>query len=107
MRGPKPAYPIALTSEEASDLRQLIRTYTTPQAVVVRARIVLTAAEQPDWSNQRIAQAAGTSDRMVRKWRRRWVETQSLQDAERSGAPRRFSPSAAGASDGSGVSAAP
>jgi hypothetical protein len=28
----------------------------------------------------------------VRKWRRRWSQTQSLNDAPRSGAPRRFSP---------------
>ncbi len=44
------------------------------------------------WSNQQIAQAAGTSDRQVRKWRARWESTQSLADAPRSGAPRRFSP---------------
>jgi hypothetical protein len=29
---------------------------------------------------------------MVRKWRRRWNETHSLDDAPRSGAPRHFSP---------------
>lgn len=43
-------------------------------------------------SNQQLAQAVGTSDRIVRKWRKRWTETQSLEDAPRSGAPRRFSP---------------
>jgi hypothetical protein len=37
---------------------------------------------------------------MVRKWRRRWNTTHSLDDAPRSGAPRRFSPSGAGASHG-------
>jgi hypothetical protein len=34
----------------------------------------------------------GTSDRQVRKWRKRWVTTHTLADAPRSGAPRRFSP---------------
>ncbi|MCL6539817.1 MAG: helix-turn-helix domain-containing protein [Roseiflexus sp.] len=58
----------------------------------MRARIVLAAHDHPDWSNQQIAQAVGTSDRIVRKWRRRWTETHSLDDAPRSGAPRRFSP---------------
>jgi hypothetical protein len=103
MRGPKPSYPIDLTVDEATVLRQLIRAHSTPQVVVLRAQIVVTAHEQPTWNNQQIAAAVGTSDRMVRKWRRRWVETQSLQDAPRTGAPRRFSPSGAGASHRNGL----
>jgi len=92
MRGPKPTHTILLTPEEAERLRQLIRAHRTAQALVVRAQIVLFAHEHPEWSNQQIAQASGTSDRMVRKWRERWVATRSLADAPRSGAPRRFSP---------------
>ena len=92
MRGPKPAYPIELTHNQALDLRRLIRAHTTAQTHVARAKIVVTAAEQPTWNNQQIAKAVGTSDRMVRKWRRRWSATHSLDDAPRSGAPRRFSP---------------
>ncbi len=92
MRGPKPSYPIELTSSEAEDLRHLIRAHTTGQALAVRAHIVLTANEHPDWDNQRIAHTVGTSDRMVRKWRGRWVASRRLTDASRSGAPRRFSP---------------
>jgi hypothetical protein len=103
MRGPKPYYPIVLTDNQATELRQLIRAHSTAQAQVLRARIVLTAGEQPDCSNQQIAKLLGTSDRMVRKWRRRWLETHSLSDAPRSGAPRRFSPCAAGAGDRSGL----
>jgi hypothetical protein len=98
MRGPKPLYPIELTDDEAMALRHLLRAHTTAQTHVVRAKIVLTAAEQPTWTAQQIADKVGTSDRMVRKWRRRWVETQSLSDAPRTGAPRRFSPCGAGAS---------
>ena len=92
MRGPKPFYPIALTLDEAEQLRHLIRAHSTPQALALRAQIVLTAYEQPSWNNQQVASAIGTSDRLVRKWRRRWHDTHSLQDAPRSGAPRRFSP---------------
>jgi transposase len=92
IRGPKPAYPIELTDDEAADLRRLIRAHTSAQTQVVRAKIVLTAALLPSWTNQQIAVAVGTSDRMVRKWRRRWSQTHSLDDAPRSGAPRRFSP---------------
>jgi ribosome-binding protein aMBF1 (putative translation factor) len=92
MRGPKPQTPIELTEEEAAHLRRLIRAHTTGQGLVVRAQIVVMAHEHADWSNQQIAQRVRTSDRMVRKWRRRWVQTRSLADAPRSGAPRRFSP---------------
>ena len=92
MRGPKPSTPIELTEEEAAHLRRLIRAHTTGQGLVVRAQIVVLAHEHPDWSNQLLAQTVRTSDRMVRKWRRRWVQTRSLADAPRSGAPRRFSP---------------
>jgi hypothetical protein len=92
MRGPKPAYPIELTDNQAVELQCLIRAHSSAQTHVVRAKIVLTACEQPTWNNQQIAEHLGTSDRMVRKWRRRWSETHSLDDAPRSGAPRRFSP---------------
>jgi hypothetical protein len=91
-RGPNPSHPITLTPDETATLRRLIRAHRTPQSVVMRAEIVLTAAEQPTWTNPQIAAASGTSARIVRKWRRRWVETHTLTDAPRSGAPRRFSP---------------
>src|SRR5260221_14217765 len=81
MRGPKPAYPIALTAEEAQRLERLIRAHNTPQALAVRARIILTAHQHPEQSNQQIASDVGTTDRTVRSWRRRWVKTQSLADA--------------------------
>jgi hypothetical protein len=95
MRGPKPTHPIELTAEEAKQLQQLIRAHTTPQALAVRARIILRAHEHPEQNNQQIAAVVGTTDRTVRKWRGRWVATHSLLDAPRSGAPRRFSPSGA------------
>ena len=99
MRGPKPSTPIELTEEEAAHLRRLMRAHTTGQGLVVRAQMVVLAHEHSDWSNQQIASTVGTSDRMVRKWRRRWVQTRSLVDAPRSGAPRRFSPRGTGSGD--------
>src|SRR5207245_9005307 len=45
----------------------------------------------PDWSTKQFACAVNRHENWVRKWRRRWPETHSLQDAPRSGAPRRFS----------------
>ena len=92
MRGPKPHYPIILSETKAKELRQLINAPKTAQGKAKRARILLMAHEQPEKSNQEIAEIVGCSDRLVRKWRRRWCETESLEDLPRPGAPRRFSP---------------
>jgi len=88
MRGPKPKYAIELTAREERALRQLIGARTAPQGQVLRARILLAAHQHPEWSNQRIALEAGCADRIVRKWRRRWIETRCLTDLPRPGAPR-------------------
>jgi len=92
MSGPQPKYPIKLTTAEEAKLDSLIKARNSRQGEVVRAKIILTAHRQPDWNNQQIAQAVGCSDRLVRKWRKRWVESQCLTDLPRPGAPRRFSP---------------
>ena len=92
MSGPKPSHPIVLTESETADVQRLIRAHMSSQALVLRAKIVVTAASHPTWSNAQIASTLHTSDRMVRTWRRCWVETHTLADAPRSGAPRRFSP---------------
>jgi hypothetical protein len=92
MRGPAPQHPITLTMEERAQLQHLVRAHTTPHALRVRAQIVLIAHDHPDWNNQPLAATVACSDRTVRKWRARWVATQQLTDAPRSGAPRRFPP---------------
>jgi len=92
MRGPKPKYKIQLLENEISTLRQLVKGRNSPQVKALRARIVLAAHEYPEWSNQQIAADVGCTDRAVRKWRRRWNESKSLDDLPRPGAPRRFSP---------------
>jgi len=92
MRGPRPKYPIELTTEEEQDLRKLANSRTAPYVKVIRARILLAAHDHPEWSNLQIAEEAGCRRRNVRKWRRRWMETQSIEDLPRPGAPRRFSP---------------
>jgi hypothetical protein len=93
MRGPKPQTPIVLTEPEVQRLKQVVCARTNPQGQVVRAHIVLLAYSHPDWSNQQIAQTIHQTDRTVRKWRRRWVETHALDDLPRPGAPLRFPPS--------------
>jgi hypothetical protein len=92
MRGPRPKYSVELTTEEEKTLRQLVRSHKTPQVKAKRARILLAAFDHPEWSNQQIAQEAGTVDRVVRQWRRRWSETRSIDDLPRPGRPRHFSP---------------
>lgn len=92
MRGPKPKHRIELTTEEEQLLRRLAGGRKSPQDKALRARILLLAFDHSGWSNQQIAQEAGCTDWTVRKWRRRWVATRSIEDLPRPGAPRRFSP---------------
>jgi transposase len=92
MRGPKPKYPIELTTEEEQALRKVANAHKASHVKVMRTRMLLAAYDHPEWSNLQIAQEAGCTRRSVRKWRRRWAETRSLEDLPRPGAPRRFSP---------------
>jgi hypothetical protein len=92
MRGLKPKYPIELTTEQEQELRKLANSRTAPYVKVIRARLLLAAHDHPEWSNLQIAEEAGCTRRTVRKWRRRWAETRSIDDLPRPGAPRRFSP---------------
>jgi hypothetical protein len=92
MRGPKPKNPIALTIEEEQALRRLVKARKAPQGQVLRARILLSAHDHPDWNNHQIARECRCTAWTVRKWRRRWAETKSIEDLPRPGAPRRFSP---------------
>jgi hypothetical protein len=92
MPGPKPKYPIQLLDNQIAELRQLVNSRKAPQGKVMRAKILLFAHEHPEWTNQEIAHQVGCTDRAVRFWRRRWVETKRLDDLPRPGAPKRFSP---------------
>jgi transposase len=92
MCGPRPLYPIVLSSDEEQAFRRLVSSRKAAQGEVVRARILLAAHEHPGWSNVHIAREVGCSVRTVWKWRQRWTEKKSFADLPRSGAPRRFSP---------------
>lgn len=82
---------LQLTPTDVIDFQRLLRAHTTPQAKSIRVQILLSAHAHPEWSTQAIALSLGVSDRLVRKWRRRWEETHSLNDLPRPGAPRQFS----------------
>src|SRR5215210_2043870 len=89
-RGPK-AVAITLTDEERGQLEQWSRRRTTSQALAVRSRIVLAAAEGQ--SNQAIAEKVRVSRPTVTRWRRRFAEARlnGLLDEPRPGRPRTVS----------------
>ncbi len=98
MRGPKPPT-IELADAERQELERLVRRHTTAQQLVLRARIVLAAADGAN--NCQIARHLDVSLDMVRRWRTRWLICQAasledlpvaerLTDAPRPGAPARI-----------------
>ncbi len=95
MRGPKPA-PIALADAERQGLEALLRRHSTPQQLVLRARIVLAAAAGRN--NAQIVRDLAVDIGAARRWRGRWLGLQAigladlsieerLTDAPRSGKP--------------------
>lgn len=87
-------FSIELTSAERSSLERISRRYTAPYRDVVRARIVLLAAEGAE--NQEIARRLDTPVQIVSKWRKRFFEERlaGLAERPRTGRPPAFPPSA-------------
>jgi transposase len=79
-----------LSDADRAVLEERVRSYTAPFAVVVRARIVLLAAER--MMNVDIAERLGVDADTVSKWRKRFVMEglAGLKERRRSGRPRRF-----------------
>jgi transposase len=85
-------YAIMLTDTERADLEARARRYTSPYVEVVRARIVLYAAD--GLGNDEIATRLDTPRQVVSKWRKRFFEQRlpGLIDLPRGGRPPSFSP---------------
>src|ERR1700686_1772687 len=85
-------YRIVLSREEAAVLKERAPAYTRPHFQVVRAKMILLAAE--GWSNDAIAGSLRTRREVVSLWRKRFFEDRlpGLEDQSRSGRPRAFSP---------------
>jgi predicted ArsR family transcriptional regulator len=85
-------YRIELAKEQRAILHERARAHTAPYWEVVRARIVLLAAEGA--SNKQIARRLDTTPQTVCKWRKRFYEEglSGLEDRPRSGRPPLFSP---------------
>ena len=81
-----------LSAVERHELESQARKYTSPYYSVLRARIVLLAAEGR--SNEQIGASLSVPRQIVSKWRKRFFEqrTGGLQDEPRTGRPPGFSP---------------
>ena len=90
--GPVPASPYVICLDDAgrAELESVSRRGTAPFRLVLRARIVLLAAD--GLPNSAIAARLGVCEDTARKWRRRYCEQGlgGLADAPRPGRPRKF-----------------
>ena len=88
----KSPFRIQLTAEERRELESAAHQYTSPYCDVVRARIILMAAD--GLSNDRIAARLDTPRQIVSKWRKRFALARlpGLEGQLRGGRQARFSP---------------
>jgi transposase len=88
----KSPYLITLTNSEKTDLERMTRKYTSSYFQVVRAKVILMAAQ--GIRNDQIAARVSLPRQMVSKWRKRFFEErlEGLENLPRSGRPPRFSP---------------
>ncbi len=85
-------FSIVLRPEERHELEMRSTKYTLPYFQVVRARMILHAAE--GLSNDQIAQRLDTRREVVSLWRKRFFEERlaGLEERARPGRPRSFPP---------------
>ena len=98
MAAPFPAR-LDLTPQARTELEALTRRHTSGQQLVVRARIILAAAD--GWSHRQIARELDLGLETARRWRHRWLRlagvplaevsvAERLADAPRPGRPARI-----------------
>lgn len=88
----KSPYTIVLSQSQRATLETAARRYTSPYRDVIRAKIILYAADGLD--NDEIAARIDTPRQIVSKWRKRFFEQglAGLEEQARGGRPARFSP---------------
>ena len=88
------ACPISLAPEEHARLESLVRAHSTPQVLALRCRLILRVAAPDHPSNLQVATELACERHTVGRWRQRYLADglNGLQDAPRSGRPRRVSP---------------
>ena len=96
-------YAIVLSPSEATELRRRAARYTLPYLQVVRAKMILLAAE--GLSNDAIAQCLHTRREVVSLWRKRFYDQRlpGLEERPRPGRARAFPPRGGRAGQGAGV----
>lgn len=89
----KSPYEIVLTEDEQEQLQHVASRYTSPYCEVIRAKIVLLAAQ--DIRNDEIGRRLDLPRQIVSKWRKRFFHERldGLADRPRGGRPGAFSPS--------------
>lgn len=90
----KSPFRIELSAAEATELNRRATRYTLPYFEVVRARMILLAADGMD--NDEIAARLDTRREVVSQWRKRFFKDRlaGLEERARPGRPRVFSPRA-------------
>lgn len=85
-------FDIELTVDEHDTLEETAKAYTSPYIDVVRAKIILYAAE--GLTNKEIGERLDTPRQIVSKWRKRFFDQRlvGLQEQLRRGRPGQFSP---------------
>lgn len=85
-------YVIHLSDLEKSELERQARKYTSPYYSVIRAKMILLAAQ--GLSNDQIAHGLSVPRQIVSKWRKRFFEERlaGLVDEPRPGRPPVFPP---------------
>ncbi len=88
----KSPYVIQLMPAERDELQRRARKYTLPYYQVLRAQMILLAAE--GLSNDEIAHVLRTRREVVSMWRKRFFEQrlEGLEERPRPGRPRVFPP---------------
>ena len=96
-------YVLHLTSTERSQLESLARKYTSPYYTVVRAKMILLAAQ--GLANDQIGARLSVPRPIVSQWRKRFFEERlaGLEDEPRSGRPPVFPPRTGRAGQGAGL----
>jgi hypothetical protein len=90
----KSPFPIVLSVDESVELSRRATRYTLPYFEVVRAKMILMAAEGMD--NDEIALRLDTRREVVSQWRQRFFRQRlaGLEERARPGRPRVFRPRA-------------
>lgn len=85
-------YTVSLSNKEKNTLESVARKYTSSYFQVVRAKVILMAAQ--GLRNDQIALRVSLPRQIVSKWRKRFFEErlEGLENLPRSGRPPSFSP---------------